>query len=209
MLVTLNDVKNNLGISLSNTDNDSFLNEQIVVVSDAIELYCGRVFAQTTYTQTFYRDEMGHNVKDLYLYHYPLISLTSVMDESDTLMVDYRINKPTARLHHPQGWFNGNKEVEAIFVAGYASIPSLIKSVVYTLVGERYSKKLAGVDMNFGSDVQRISLPGTLSIDFDYTLQNNEAKSALGVILGSQVNILNQFKTERKVCGILKETYVS
>ena len=75
-------------------------------------------------------------------------------------------------------------------------------------MGERYNKKSSGVDLNFGSDVQRVSIPGAISIDFDYSLSNNERKSAYGVILGSNSNILDDWRSERSVIGSGKLEYV-
>jgi len=86
-------------------------------------------------------------------------------------------------------------------LAGYATIPTIILTVLDSLVQERYNKKVAGVDLNFGSDVQRVSIPGTISIDFDYSLSNNERKSSYGSIIGSYANILDDWRSERSVVG--------
>lgn len=202
MLDTLSNVKDRLGITTS--DYDSFLTSQITLVSDVIEAYCRRKFASASWSQTFYKKEI-RDPKNLELYHFPLITLTSVTVDGVALTVDELANvtkhKPTARLRREDGtWIYGDKVV-VVYTAGYATIPSPILSVLDSIVQERYNKKVAGVDLNFGSDVQRISIPGTISIDFDYSLSNNERKSSYGTIIGSYANILDDWRSERAVIG--------
>ena len=80
-------------------------------------------------------------------------------------------------------------------------MPLTLKSAIKSIVATRYNKYVAGVGLNFGSDVQRISIPGAISIDFDYTLQNNERKTAFGALLGDQINVIDYFRSERAVIG--------
>lgn len=208
MLVTLDDMKKNLGIELDDTTYDDFLTEQINIISEAMELYCGRKFLKKTYTQTFYRDEFPKDtVKELYLYHYPVHSIVDIDEGGDDLL-GYRIVFSTGLMRLPTGFFRSDTELDITYVAGYTELPYVLKNCIYSLVGERYSKKQSGIDLSFGSDVQRVSIPGTISIDYDYTLQNNDQTTALGVILGNQINVLDQFKSERKVIGTLREGYV-
>lgn len=199
MLDTLANVKSRLGIT---TDYDTFLTQQIALISDVIEAYCRRKFTSTAWTQTFYKQELT-DVRTLELYHFPLISVTSITIDDVALTVDELadvvLHKPTARLRREDGtWLYGDKIVVS-YTAGYATIPAIILSVLDSLVQERYNKKVSGVDLNFGSDVQRISIPGAISIDFDYSLSNNDRKSAYGTIIGSQANILDDWRSERAV----------
>lgn len=69
MLDTLSNVKNRLGITTS--DYDTFLTQQITLVSDVIEAYCRRKFLTDSYTQTFYSDESIPS-SAFNLFHYPL-----------------------------------------------------------------------------------------------------------------------------------------
>lgn len=209
MLDTLSNVKSRLGITTS--DYDTFLTQQITLISDVIEAYCRRKFNSTAWIQTFYKQEIT-NVKSLELYHYPLITLTSITIDDVALTVDELndvvIHKPTSKLRRGDGSWIYGKEVVVEYTAGYASIPTPIISVLDSLVQERYNKKISGVDLNFGSDVQRVSIPGTISIDFDYSLSNNERKSSYGTILGSYVNILDDWRSERSVVGSCKLEFV-
>jgi hypothetical protein len=211
MLVTLDEMKTYLGIALVDTTYDSFLTEQLILFSSVIENYCGRKFAQTTYTQTFYR-ESGERLDELMAYHFPLVSVTSVTDVTNTVVLDpseYRVNKPFARIKPTQTKTFITEEMNVIYSAGYATIPVEIQTVCKLLVEEKYNKKKSGVALNFGSDVQRISIPGVVGIDFDYTLQSNERKSSFGMLIGNYANVLDFFRSDRRVVGSVEEYYLS
>lgn len=218
MLVPLNDLKNYLGIPLVDTTYDTFLTLQGEVVSEAISEYCSRRFELLSYTQKIYKDEahQSYDNKKLMLRGFPVISIASFVEKSDDLdpgvdVEDYRISNEMGLVTKNNGnLFTGCKTfLEVEYQAGYATIPVLIQNVVYSVVEERYNKKKAGIDVNFGSDVQRISIPGAISIDFDYSLQNNERKTHLGQILGNHVNVLDAFRSDRAVTGSVKVEYVS
>lgn len=209
MLVSLAEMKTYLGISA--TTYDTFLTEQITLISDTAETYCRRKFNQATYTQTWYTDEIKDRTNRLLqVFHFPIVSVTTV--KVDTVLVDatlYRIHKDTGTVtmldNFPSTW----DELEIVYSAGYAAIPNQLKSVCYQLVEERYNKKVSGVSLNFGSDVQRVSVPGTISIDFDYTLQTNERSSAFGSILGNTLNVIDYYRSERNFDAIKEMEYVS
>lgn len=202
MLDSLANVKSRLGIIT--TDYDAFLTLQISLASDVIEAYCRRKFASASWVQTFYRQHITNPLR-FELYHFPIINLTSVtidgilMDDSD--FQEILVHKPTGKLRRKDcGWIHG-KEIGFLYTAGYATIPSPILAVLDDIVGQRYNKKITGVDLNFGSDVQQISIPGAISISFDYTLTNNDRTSSYGVIIGNNANILDDWRSERTVIG--------
>lgn len=207
MLVTLAEAKTYLNIPASDVSNNSFLNQQLQVISDAVEGYCGRKFSQATYTQTFQFEDYSRYPQELELFMYPIVSITS-LEEDGIAVADYRLHSPTGTLIRKEGFFQTGEELEVVYVAGYAVIPSLVKQVCYNVIEERYNKKKSGVSLNFGSDVQRISIPGTISIDFDYTLTQNERKNAFGSILGNNLNVLDKFRSERAIVGSGKLNYV-
>jgi len=218
MLVTLDNTKTYLGIPLLTTTYDTFLTQQIEIISEAIENYCQRSFNSASYTQTFYKDEFqkDQRVMDLLpLYHFPVISIASVTVKADeldtgTAYTDYRLHKPTGWLNKKQYeyFFTEGEIIEVVYTAGYATIPKTIENAVYSLVSERYNKKINGIDLNFGSDVQSISIPGTISIAYDYSLQDNERKTAFGAILGKYVNTLDYFRSERAIVGDVRLAYL-
>lgn len=213
MLVSLTDMKTYL--ELTGSTYDTFLTDQLQLISDSVELYCGRKFEQASYTQTFYKDDFDVPQKHLYLFHYPLISLDAAETGDGTdILSQLRFHKPTAKViwkdrRFFQGYFTHIAE-EVIFeyTAGFATIPTPVASVIKTLVEERYNKKVAGIDLNFGRDVQSVSVPGTINVAFDYTLQANERKNALGMILGDYTNVLDMFRSERPLVGEILENYV-
>lgn len=206
MLVSLADMKTYLG-ELT-TDYDTFLTEQLTVVSAAIEYYCRRKFETITYAQTFYNwDYPRKNRIDLFMY--PLISVTSVVEDSETLATsEYKVNDKYGTIVKPDSPLFVAEETVITYQAGYATIPDLLQNVVKEIVEIRYNKKTSGVSLNFGSDVQRISIPGTISIDFDYTLSNNDRTTPFGVMLGSHLNILDIYKSERSIYGASKIEWI-
>jgi hypothetical protein len=215
MLVTLAEMKTFLGIST--TDYDAFLTLQLQIVSEAVEGYCNRVFADTDYTQFFFEEDFySLSKRTMSLYHFPLTDITAV-EEADTEdattwlpVTPYRHHDPTAVLTATEGgFFRLGRVLKVEYSAGYATIPAVVSSVVYSIVQERYNKKVNGIDLNFGSDVQRVSIPGTISIDFDYSLSTNERKSAYGAILGNNLNLLDPYRSERALVGDSRLSYVS
>lgn len=203
-LDTLSNVKSRLGITTS--EDDSFLTAQIALISDVIEAYCRRKFSETTWIQTFYEEDILDR-RNMTLFHFPVTEVVGLLVDDVEVDVDnYRLHKPTGYVKMLEGYLVGDVVVE--YTAGYATIPSPILAVLDALVNERYNKKKAGVDLSFGSDVQRISIPGAISIDFDYSLANNDRKSAYGTIIGNYANVLDDWRSERAVIGSGKIEYV-
>lgn len=199
-LDTLANVKERLNIT--NGDYDAFLQTQIDLVSDAIEGYLRRKVLQTTYTQHFYKEDYRRSLM-LELYAYPIASVASIVE--DTVPLDssnWRLHKPSGRITRLDFTaFFWASETIVTYTAGLADVPNPVLSVLDSCVQERYNKQSSGVSLNFGSDVQRISLPGSLSIDFDYTTHNNDQSIAFGVILGNNCNILDPYRSHRTVIG--------
>lgn len=206
MLVTLSDMKAYLGINEHDTAFDAFLTEQLTVISEAVENYCGRKFALGSYTQTFYYDDFRNIKKELFLFHYPVTTVTSVEENEELLtpVEEYRVAGSIGKIVKPRGFFAYAGNVEVVYEAGYATIPAVIQSVVKSLVAEKYNKKVAGVDLGFGPDVQQISIPGTINVSFDYTLQANERRNAFGMILGNYANVLDHYRSERALLGTIE-----
>lgn len=204
MLITLADMKDYLGET--GTTYDDFLTEQLEIISDAIEKYCGRSFITKSYTQTIYRDQFeNRDDKTIYLASYPLVAITSI--ELDGVAVTgYRVEYGPGKIFKIDGFINTGDELVIEYTAGTTEVPRPIRQAIYSIVEEKYNKKKSGVSINFGSDVQSISIPGTVSISYDYSLQGNERKNAFGTILGNYVNILDMYRTERRIVGKLEET---
>lgn len=230
MLVTLDDTKNYLGISLVDTTYDVFLNSQIAFLSEVISNYCRRIFDQTDYVEEFYIDNYDPlEDKKLWTFHYPVNSITSInevltFDGVDELTLipaeEYLVHNRSGMVERfsdygiRQRWFQnmsiGNKaRIRILYNAGYSTVPLDIQNVVFELIEERYNKKKSGISLNFGNDVQRLSVPGVMAIDFDYSLQNNERKSKYGMFIKGYTNILDVYRSERAIKGMIREEYVS
>lgn len=228
-LVDLTTIKNYLNIPGGDTSYDAFLTGQEVIIASAVENYCGRKFNIDTYTQVFYKSEFQDkdlNYKELFLYHYPVTNITQIseIERADGIDVstenltaeEYRSYNKIGRLKrmnegYEKSWFNElsqNSRIEVQYDAGYATLPLEIESAILELIAERYNKKVAGVNLDFGNDVQRVSIPGVMSIDFDYTLQANERSVRFGMILGNYVNIFDHYRTERVLFGEIKDNHV-
>lgn len=195
-------------LGIMDTTYDDFLNAQLVIISESVEGYCGRKFELAAWEQTFYVKDYERGLVVLPLFHFPVKTLDSILEDTTDIVADIRIHKPTGFITDDKGFFRFAETLVVEYTAGYDTVPSPIKSVVYSLVEERYNKKKNNIDLNFGSDVQRISIPGTISIDFDYSLQANERKIAFGTILGNFVNVLDSYRSERVVTGSGKLAYV-
>ncbi len=211
-MVTLAEIKTYLGIST--TANDAFLVSQEAIVAAAIEGYCRRVFSSTEYVQRFYKEDYKSGEDSLSLFQYPLIEIDTIEEFTDDVLQEditefVRPHYPTSTLTNTEDYFFFHgEEVVVTYTAGYTTIPADVTGVLYSIIEERYNKKLSGISLNFGTDVQRISIPGTISVDFDYSLQSNERKIAWGTILGNHVNILDNHRSERSVIGSGKLAYV-
>ncbi len=210
-LVTLDDTKNRLGISLADPQYDVYLTSEIALFSDTIEKYCNRLFNLSTYTETFYRQDF--NGDDNYvLYHFPVDVVTTVTEKAPDcpdVARDSRVNNRTGMLSLTVDGIRkslfqntGNSGyIEVDYDAGFADIPLDIQECVFSLIEGRFNKMQAGVALNFGNNVQRISIPGVMGIDFDYTLSSNDRKTKYGMILGDWQNVLDNYVSERTVTG--------
>lgn len=209
MLVTLAEMKTYLNEVTATYDD--FLTQQIVLMSETIANYCGRVFESANYVQTFYYDDFNNLKKSLPLYHFPMQTINSVTDSEGTVIDPslYRITK-SGLLTNKDGWFQNRLDIVVDYDAGYSTIPEVIKSVVYSLVEERYNKKKTGMAINFGKDVQSVSIPGVMRVQYDYNLTTNDRNNKFGMIIGDYGNVLDYFRSERPLIGsIVGGTYVS
>lgn len=211
-MISVSKIKEQLNI----TDDtyDAFLKEQEAVISESIEGYCGRKFLLASYTQTFYKKDYDAGVQELSLFHYPMVSVDTIVQadkDGDILDItddDVILQYPKGLLYYRPGFFSRGDRLAVSYSAGFEKVPAPVRNVFYAIIEERYNKKISNVALNFGSDVQRISIPGTISIDFDYSLQANERKTAYGTILGNYVNILDSYRSERTIIGSGVISYV-
>lgn len=219
MLVTLEKMKAYLGIPALTTTDDAFLTSQIEYISEAIETYCVRRFSLGNYVETFYRNEwleQNNEVrKNLILYAFPVVTVSEVRqfisedDATGEVIANPRIHYPTGSIRRrssdratgffQEDLFNTAEIIRVTYSAGFSVIPEVIQQTVMELVEARYNRKKSGVSLNFGSDVQSISIPGVLNLQFDYSLINNDRKTAFGTILGNHLNVIDLYRSERAI----------
>jgi hypothetical protein len=129
-LVSLADLKIDLGIS---TDaDDAYLQRAISRASEAIELYCGRIFAVETLKEEY---AYGYGRSGLRTSRFPVISVTSIEAGGRTLMdgEDYRLDAVAGRIATMGGaWFGGPLVIE--YTAGFNPIPLPIQAAVTEMV---------------------------------------------------------------------------
>lgn len=209
MLVTLDDAKTFIGEE--GVDYDDYLTQQIQMISDAIEGYCSRSFESRIWIQTWHRNDFDFLTKKLPVYHFPVKELT-FFKEADTEAAlagvdpiptgEYRLHKPTGFVTRDCGRVISDYRVfQMKYTAGYDVIPSTIQHVVFSLILEAYNRKKSGVALSFGSDIQSIAIPGVISVQFDYTLSANERVNTYGTILGSYLNVLDPWRSDRAITG--------
>jgi|OpeIllAssembly_1097287.scaffolds.fasta_scaffold00063_15 hypothetical protein len=114
-LTTVSAVRDAIGI----TDDsfDPFLEQLIHAVSDAIERYTNRIYARQTYVETL----RGHDHPILLVGQTPILSVVSVLCESQ-VVVDYVIDDAEiGSLYREAGWFRSawvGWDVEASVIHG-------------------------------------------------------------------------------------------
>lgn len=202
-MITLAEIKTILGVS--DATQDAFLTHWIAVVSNAIEEFCGRSFSQKNYKEIFYRNDWP--MSNLRTYHYPIVAITSIKDQDgNNILPHFRVHRPTGSLDMIQrlSW----DEIEVEYSAGNNELPPIVKEVLVSIIKEKYNRSQSGIDLNFGADVQRVSIAGSLSVDFDYSLENNSSKNDLGMILGNYKNMLNPYVSAKRVINTQVKHYV-
>jgi hypothetical protein len=129
-LCSASDVETFLEIDLSTTIEGHVTNTFIPYVEAAIKRYLGHDVEQATFVETF----DGNEQKDLFLRHIPIASITSVVEDGNTLTSgntkDY-VHYDNGRLNRIAIRWSGikPKNIAVTYVGGYASsdIPDQIK----------------------------------------------------------------------------------
>ena len=222
MLVTRDEMKTYLGITDANSDD--FLDREIDIISVAVNGYCNRQFEETTYTQTFFRQDFDEitSRKDLWLFHYPVkeIERGQEVDQETTMnaleILSFPDRGKLIKLERSDArrkfWFDSldgfTGRIEVLYDAGFTTIPSDIKAVVFEIVADRWKSDQSGTGLDFGKNVQRMGIPGVMNIDFDYTLSKNERETTYGIFLGDHVNALDIHRSERAIIGEIKESII-
>lgn len=147
-LCTLAAVKAALNIPTGTTSKDALITALIYAASDWAERYCDRTFTSTTYTEYFSpgRDKRVRQYRELIPRQWPIISVTSIREDADraftdadTLLAateDYWNDENRIYLYGSGDWVSfaaGERTVQLVYVAGYATIPADIQRAAVML----------------------------------------------------------------------------
>lgn len=143
-LLTLYEAKLALNIPQSTTTSDDQLELLIKWASEEVALMCNRNFAHETITERF-DDMSGLNPPRLYLSYAPVIAITSVVDNGDTLLTsDYTINRRDGIISMEGGWTG---PVEITYEGGYDlpfQAPPGLGQAAMLLTKEAYYSNIRG-----------------------------------------------------------------
>lgn len=147
-LVALADVKDYLKVT--DTSQDTILTYFINEVSRFINTYCGRQLVQKSYTE--YYD--GDGTDELLLKHYPIITLTSVYDDSlrtwaaatQVPAADILTYKDEGRIrvwNNTGSFSKGKANIRVIYDAGYAaaSVPYDLQLAAKRLIAGQWMRQ--------------------------------------------------------------------
>lgn len=162
-LTTLTAVREALKLPAGSTGDDAYLTNLIVRVSAYVKTLTGRSLNQTTVTRVY--DGTGGSTLDLR--DRPIISVTSIHESVDHLFdsttlvdsADYYVNLRDGLVRRSPGgaWLPWEDSIQAVFVAGYTSIPSDLEHRVIQTVAEdwrtRQNEGLASKSLGDGSVV--------------------------------------------------------
>jgi len=146
---TLTDIQNRLGITLS-TDEQTLVTDLLDFATELIDKYTGRTFTSVTTTEKF---DGNDEETIIYLRHRPIISVTEVKLNGDTLTDDddYYVYKTQGyiRFYNTTPDDEDPQNIEVTYTYGYSSVPSGIKyacieMVVKAFDAYRASKQLSG-----------------------------------------------------------------
>jgi uncharacterized phiE125 gp8 family phage protein len=142
-LCTLPEAKTHLNISTSATDAE--LAAFLTVASDLVEEKADRVWRDTTYTEYH-----TGGTSDIVLFHSPVKSITSVIDDGSTIAPSaYTLIPETGLIHLDDNVFRGERyEVVVTYVAGAAAIPPLVKQATLETVRHLWQTQRGTVARN-------------------------------------------------------------
>ena len=143
-LTTVSKFKSYAGITSSTWD--AMLAELVTYVSADVEGACERTFASASYTE--YYD--GKWQRSLSLKNYPIISITSINDDtgrtfassSDITSTDYTFDADNGIVsfiyYRPS---RGTKSLKVVYTAGYTTIPKDLELLVLRRIGSIFNRR--------------------------------------------------------------------
>ncbi len=135
-------------LKITETVDDTLLEELINGSSYAIESYCERKFKQQTYTDEEYD---GSGLKYLLLKQYPVQSVQSVTEDDTPITADeYKVKKSDGTLIRVNSiWPKGDINILVTYTAGYAEIPYDLELACKHLVMSYFKSDIASFSTTF------------------------------------------------------------
>lgn len=196
MLVTLEDMKDFIGIE--GEEQDNYLTAQILLYTRIIENHCNQKFSlREISNKFFFTCREKENRQFIYFYESPIQSIVNVkesghlVDEEDYELVDdklYRLNNGRRCC-----WPN---EVEVTYNAGWEEIPEDIQSIVMDLVSQAYIKKESGepATMLETNDYTKVVIPGVITTEkVARSSYYPVEKGGSAIILGPYIYLLDHY----------------
>jgi uncharacterized phiE125 gp8 family phage protein len=154
-VVTLAEMRTFLNLPTTETGQDSLLEALLDGVNKAVEKYIGVALINTSYTE--YYDGDGGNI--LFLRHYPVISVTSLVDGTTTISSDdYHLYSGEGYIILDGDYFEDDYQNIAItYTAGHGAartnIPDDIKTAIKLWVSYIHKKDNVAFSQRFGEPV--------------------------------------------------------
>ena len=181
-LITLAQAKAFLKIPNGTTAEDVIISDLVNNASQQAAQYCGRRFVSETYTE--YYD--GDGSDKLIVKNYPIISVTSLHDDTNRLFQSYSEIDVSAnvllesgagivRLWNEYSAFSkGKANIKIVYVAGYTTIPYSLQHAALLIVMYTYKRQYQD---------QRIGLQSETIGDRNMTYSNEDIPKAAKTIL--------------------------
>jgi len=149
-LVTLDNVREALGFTVTESGDDSLLTNLINRVSTRIETYCRRKFKVRSYTE--YHD--GDGSPEVLVDNYPIVSVDSLWDDTDRAFTDsandliasgdyikYETEGAIRLFNNETVFQTGWQNIKVTYSGGYTTIPADIEQASIDWVVTLYRKQ--------------------------------------------------------------------
>lgn len=208
-LCSVSDVEQFLQVDLNSTVESSVTNTFIPYVDSAIKRFLGYDVEQATHTETF----DGNEQQDLFLRHIPIASITSVVEDGNTLVSgneeDY-VHYDNGRLRRIVVRWSGikPKNIVVTYVGGYAAnaIPDVIKNtsakaaarmlMTSLQIGSKADTGQVGSHLSDNTASSTFDIPITERIgDYDVAYADVVIQNLTPVLTSGDMLVLNPFKS--------------
>ena len=208
-LCSVSDVEQFLQVDLNSTVESSVTNTFIPYVDSAIKRFLGYDVEQATHTETF----DGNEQQDLFLRHIPIASITSVVEDGNTLVSgneeDY-VHYDNGRLRRIVVRWSGikPKNIVVTYVGGYAAnaIPDVIKNtsakaaarmlMTSLQIGSKADTGQVGSHLSDNTAASTFDIPITERIgDYDVAYADVVIQNLTPVLTSGDMLVLTPFKS--------------